>query len=454
MAKDLTVGNPGKVLTVFAIPMVVSVVFQQLYNIADNIVAGKFIGDAALAAVSVSYPVTMIYMAVALGINIGSSVVISQIFGSKQYGKMKTAVSTALISSTIVALLLTVLGFCCMNPLLRLLKTPAEIFGQTREYLLIYTAGLVFIFLYNICTGTFNALGDSLTPLFFLIASSLGNIFMDIWFVKGFGMGVEGCAWATFICQGLAAVLAFVVLMVRLRTLHAAKHKLFSMPLLKQISKLAVPGILQQSFISVGNLLIQRNVNSYELASVIGGYGAAVKLNTFAVTLFVTLSNSVSSFSAQNIGARRHDRVHRGHHSGLKLGLLLSVPFILFYELAGDVAMRLFAKNDSVDVIAVGVQYLRIVSPFYLILQFKMASDGVLHGAGAVNQFMTSTFTDLILRVVLAAVLPHWFGYAGIWMAWPVGWVISTALSLSFYYGGKWKEVRFLDAEEPVPESV
>ena len=277
---------------------------------------------------------------------------------------------------------------------------------------------------------------------------------MDIWFVKGFGMGVEGCAWATFLCQGLAAVLSLAVLLGKLRRIPSERFAKFSMPLFRQISRLAVPGILQQSFVSVGNLIIQRNVNSYGLASVIGGYGAAVKLNTFAVTLFTTLSNSVSSFSAQNIGARRLDRVHQGYLGGLKLGLLLAAVFALFYEFGGGLAMRIFAKDESREVLEVGEEFLRIVSPFYLVVVWKLACDGVLHGAGAVRQFMASTFTDLILRVALAAILPVWFGYTGIWMAWPVGWIVATAISAVFYHRGSWKHSRVLDAAAPEPEDA
>ena len=445
MAKDLTVGPPGKVLTLFALPMVVSVIFQQFYNIADNIVAGRLIGDDALAAVSISYPVTMIYMAVALGINIGSSVVMSQLFGGKQYGRMKSAVSTALLATGAAALVMTILGMVLMGPILRALRTPEEIFGGTWSYLMIYTAGLSFIFLYNICTGTFTALGDSVTPLVFLIFSSVGNVFLDIAFVSGLGMGVEGCAWATFVCQGAAALGAFAVLRRKLKTLPGEWGERFSKPLLKQIARLAVPGILQQSFISIGNLVIQSIVNGYVLSSVIGGYGAAVKLNTFIITVLTTLSNSVSSFTAQNIGGSQAERVPLGWKAGMWVSLIISVPATVLYCFFGELPMRLFATDSSPQVLAVGAEFLRIVAPFYLVAELKLVSDGVLHGAGAVKCFMAATFTDLLLRVALAAVLPAWFGYSGIWMAWPVGWVISAGMSFWFYQSGRWKHVHLLE---------
>ncbi|MEG1917656.1 MAG: MATE family efflux transporter, partial [Oscillospiraceae bacterium] len=445
MAKDLTVGSPGKVLTWFALPMVVSVVFQQFYNIADNVVAGQLISDNALAAVSISYPMTMIYMAFALGINIGCSVVISQLFGSRQFQKMKTGVSTALLATGGVALVLTALGLLLMGPILTLLRTPAEIFSDTRAYLMIYTAGLLFIFIYNICTGTFTAMGDSTTPLIFLILSSVANVFLDVWFVVSFHMGVAGCALATFLCQGAAALAAFVVLRKKLHQLSDEPYEKFSPSLLRQISVLAIPGILQQSFVSVGNLLIQGLVNGYDLPAIIGGYGAAVKLNTFAVTMLTTLSNSVSSFTAQNIGANQPERVPKGVRGGILLSLCVVLPFFVLYVFFGDVAMRLFVKAESTEVIAVGVTYLRIVAPFYAVAAAKLVCDGVLHGTGAVKCFMATTFTDLIIRVVLAYILPHWFGYVGIWMSWPVGWCVSAALSVWFYTSGKWKGTGFLE---------
>ena len=441
---DLTVGSPMKVLPLFALPMVVSVIFQQLYNIADNIIAGHFLGDDALAAVSISYPVTMIYMAIAIGINAGASVVISQLFGAGQRDRMKTAISTALISTVGTALLLTAAGFLCMKPILRLLQTPTDIFDDTWLYLVIYTAGLVFIFLYNICTGVFTAIGDSVTPLIFLILSSVGNIFLDIAFVAGLHMGVEGCAWATFVCQGAAAIGAYIVLQRKLNKMEGVREKHFSAAMFRMISRLAVPSIFQQSFVSVGNLFVQYVVNGYDSSAIIGGYGAAVKLNTFMISILAALSNVVSSYTAQNMGAEKQERVAQGWRTSYILCCILIVPASVFYCFFGDIPMRLFADGGSAGVLEVGREFLRIVSPFYAVVALKIVCDGVLRGAGVVRQFMTTTFTDLILRAALAFILPHWFGYTGIWMSWPIGWVISTVLSYVFYRQGKWKTTKIL----------
>ena len=205
MTKDLTTGRPQRVLTVFAVPMLLSVLFQQFYSMADNIIAGQFISDAALDAVSISYPITNIYLAVALGINVGISVVVSQLFGAQQMEKMKTAVSTSLLASLGISLFFTALGIAFSRPLLTILNTPAELMVPTLSYLRIYTLSLAFIFLYNTATGIFTALGDTVTPLIFLIFSSLANVGLNILLVTVFSMGVAGLAWATFICQGIAA---------------------------------------------------------------------------------------------------------------------------------------------------------------------------------------------------------------------------------------------------------
>ena len=334
MITDMTEGKPSGVLWKFTIPMLVSVMFQQLYNIVDSIVAGKFVGVKALAAVGASYPITMIFMAVATGLNIGCSVVISLYFGAKEYKQMKCAISTSLLTVLGISAVLTALGLVFSRPLMTLLKTPEDIFSDSALYLNIYIGGLIFLFMYNICTGVFTALGDSRTPLYFLIASSLGNIVLDLVFVINFHMGVSGVAWATFLAQGLSSVLAFFTLQKRLKAVESKKYKLFSGSMLKKIMEIAIPSILQQSFISVGNLFVQGLINSYGSA-VVAGYSAGMKINTFAITSFTTLGNGLSSFTAQNIGAQKTERVAKGFRSGVIMVLSVAVPVFLLFFIGG-----------------------------------------------------------------------------------------------------------------------
>lgn len=435
MNRDLTVGKPSSVLWRFCLPLFGSIIFQQLYNIADSLVAGKFIGENALAAVGNSYEITLIFIAFAFGCNMGCSVVVSQRFGAKDYLQVKTAVSTAMIMTGTVCLALMAFGLITSRRLLTLLRTPQEALADSALYLDIYIWGLPFMFFYNVATGTFSALGDSRTPFIFLTISSTANIVMDILFVTAFGMGVDGVAWATFICQGVSAALAMTVILKRMKKLPAAggKAPLFSWMLLKKIVLIAVPSTLQQSFISIGNLIIQGVINGFG-TGVMAGYSASVKLNNLVITSFTTLANGISNFTAQNIGAGKTERIQQGFRAGLKMVWLLCVPFFLLYFFAGEMFIRFFLDAPTDTALQTGVIFLRILSPFYFVVSAKLAADGVLRGAGLMRQFMAATFTDLVLRVVLAIALSRTaLGSAGIWCAWPVGWCIATVLSLAFY---------------------
>lgn len=442
MIKDLTEGKPGRILWQFTLPMFVSVIFQQLYNIADSVIVGKFAanGEDALAAVGASYPITMIFMAIAMGCNVGCAVVISQLFGGKRYKEMKTSVSTTLIASLVLSVGLTVFGLLFSRMMLKSIQTPDNIFVDAAVYLRIYIGGFVFLFLYNVVTGIFTSLGDSKTPLYFLIGSSLSNIFLDWVFVAMFHWDVAGVAWATFICQGIACVLAVITLQKRLKKVECeGKPDLFSWDMLKKIGMMAVPSILQQSFVSVGNIFIQSLINGFG-SSVIAGYSAAVKINTFGVTCFGTLGNGVSSFTAQNIGAGKYDRVKQGQRAGILMGFIIAVPFFLLCFFQSEMLIRLFMQEETGVAMSTGVEFLRIVAPFYFVVSMKLSTDGALRGSGAMSWFMIATFSDLILRVVLGYVLAVPFGTTGIWMSWPIGWAIGTVMSLVFFAKGVWKQ--------------
>lgn len=441
MNTDLTVGAPSKVLWRFCLPLFGSIIFQQLYNIADSLVAGKFIGETALASVGNSYEVTLIFIAFAFGCNIGCSVIVSRFFGAKEYGRVKSAVSTTCIASAILCAALMVAGRFGCGALLRLIRTPAEAFADSILYLDIYIWGLPFVFFYNIATGIFSALGDSRTPFFFLAASSTANIAVDIFFVTALGMGVDGVAWATFLCQGVSCLLAVAAVSLRLRRIETAERwKRFSFPILKQLAVIAIPSILQQSFISVGNIIIQGVINGFG-TGVMAGYSAAVKLNNLVITSFTTLGNGISNYTAQNLGAGKLPRVKEGFRAGLKLVWLLCVPLALLYFFGGRLALGLFLKDPSAQALQTGIVFLRLLSPFYFVVSAKLVADGVLRGAGMMGRFMVATFTDLILRVALAILLSRTaLGSVGIWCAWPIGWSVATVCSIVFYLRGPWQK--------------
>lgn len=441
MIKDLTEGEPRKILWQFTLPMFISVVFQQLYNIADSVIVGNFAshGEDALAAVGASYPITMIFMAIAMGCNVGCAVVISQFFGAKRYREMKTATTTTLLASFGLSVVLTILGLLFSRTMLSMIHTPENILKDADVYLKIYIGGFVFLFFYNVVTGIFTSLGDSKTPLYFLIGSSLSNIALDWVFVALFHWDVAGVAWATFVCQGIACILAMLTLHSRLKKIVCEREpELFSVSMLKKIALFAIPSILQQSFVSVGNIFIQNLINGFG-SSVIAGYSAAIKINTFAVTCFGTLGNAVSSFTAQNIGAKNNERVKQGLYAGIKMGFIIGVPCFFVFFFQSSSLIRLFMNEETIIAVNTGVQFLKIVSPFYLVVSMKLTTDGLLRGSGAMRWFMVSTFTDLILRAGMGYILAVPFGTTGIWMSWPIGWTIGTIMSLAFYAKGVWK---------------
>ena len=441
MNKDLTSGKPQKVLWAFCLPLFGSVIFQQMYNIADSLIAGKFVGENALAAVGNSYEITLIFIAFAFGCNIGCSVIVSRYFGAKEYHHVKTAVHTTLISGGILCGILMLFGFLFCNRLLIMIHTPEEILADSALYLIIYIGGLPFLFFYNIATGIFSALGDSKTPFYFLAASSTVNVAVDILFVTAFNMGVAGVAWATFLCQGISCLLAVSVVFLRLRKIHAdGRISVFSVLILKKFLSVAVPSVLQQSFISIGNIIIQGVINGFG-AGVIAGYSASVKLNNLVITSFTTLGNGISNYTAQNIGAEKLARVKEGFRAGIKLVWLLSIPLFFAYFFAGKWLLYLFMEDPSALALQTGIAFLRILSPFYFVISAKLVADGILRGSNMMNKFMIATFTDLILRVGLAIVLSRTaLGSVGIWSAWPIGWTVAAILSIMFYRSGKWNQ--------------
>ena len=432
MNKDLTIGKPQTVLWQFSLPLLGSVLFQQLYNIADSLVAGKFIGENALAAVGNAYEITLIFIAFAFGCNIGCSVIVSRFFGAHKLADLKTAVSTTFIS---VAALLAVLmagGLALCHPLLRLINTPDSLMADCRLYLNIYLLGLPFLFYYNVATGIFSAMGDSRTPFLFLAASSTSNILVDILFVKVFSMGVAGVAWATFLCQGVSCVLAVRALMRRLARLpHEGTPRRFSFGILRSIVAIALPSTLQQSFVSVGNIIIQSVINGYGPA-VIAGYSAAIKLNNLVITSLTQLGNGMSNYVSQNIGADKRERIAPGFTAGLQMVYAVLIPVLVLYVGFPSLPIGVFMDGGG-EAMRTGVQILRIICPFYLVVCVKLIADGVLRGAGLMRQFMVTTFSDLVLRVGLCIAFSSLFGVVGVWCSWPVGWCAGTALSVMFY---------------------
>ena len=437
MKNDMTTGKPGKLLIGFIIPLFISAVFQQLYTIFDSVIAGRAIGKDALAAVGVSYPITMIFMAVAIGSSMGASVVISQLFGARRYGELKTAVSTALLTMTVISAVLTLVGKIASKGMLRFLGTPDNIMKDSATYLDIYIYGLIFLFLYNVVTGIFQALGNSQIPLFLLIGSSIGNIILDVVFVVNFKMGVAGVGWATFLAQGVSAVVSFVLLLFYIRRLNlAGDWKKFSLPMLGRISTIAFPGICQQSFVSVGNLFVQSVINSYG-SDVIAGYNVGLKISMFIITCSFSFGNGLGSFAAQNLGAGKIDRVFEGFRAARRMIYIYIVPCVLVCIFGAKILVGLFLQETDAVAVETGVMFLWIVSPCYLILMMKFICDNILKASASMKEFMVTTFSDLIFRVAFAYILAP-FGSNAIWFAWPIGWCVGSFFAVYVYKKKGW----------------
>lgn len=440
MNKDMTNGNPSKILFYFALPMVLGNILQQLYNIVDSMIVGNFVGAEALAAVGASYPITFVLITVANGCGIGCGVIISQYFGGKHIEKTKESIFTSIIFISAFSLLLMFFGLLFTDSILNLMNTPQDIFNDSCDYMKIYFMGVLFLFVYNIVNSSFNALGNSKTPLIFLLFSSFLNIVLDLVFVIEFHMGVRGAAVATLISQGVSSVLSLLFLLKSIRSMEIKnKIKMFDFKILRNISKIAIPSILQQSIVSIGNLFVQSLVNSYG-AVVIAGYAAATKIDSITILPMSNMSNAVSTFTGQNIGAGKFERIKKGYKAALiMIGVFCAFAAVILF-LWGHRLIGMFVDSASnAGVINIGSQYLRIVSVFYFFMGLMVITNGILRGSGDMKVFLASTLTNLSTRVIFAYGFALLIGQEAIWWAVPFGWIFASIISVIRYKSGKWK---------------
>ena len=451
MVKNLTEGPPLKLLFFFSLPMVAGNLFQQLYNMVDTAVVGKFVGEDAVAAVGSSFPIVFLAVAVAAGLSMGCNVVISQLFGARRIHEMKTTVSTALITLGAVGLVLMLLGTLLAGPLLQLLGTDPDIMADSRTYLRIYFGGAVFLFLYNTLNGIYNALGDSRTPLYFLMTASLGNIVLDLLFVIKFQMGVAGVAWATLISQGACALVSLTVMIRRLKRLPNEEDKqgirfpLFNFSAVRRILQIGLPSMLQQSLVSLSMMMMQGLVNSYGKVFV-AGYTAATKIDTLSLMPNMNFANAISSYTAQNIGAGKYDRVKEGLKAILFMVVVFSLVITLIIFLFGSQLLSLFLDpGDTSGALSYGLSYMRTVSMFYILMGVLFVSNGVLRGAGDMGAFTLASMSNLFSRVTIAYALAHFIGESAIWWSIPAGWLVGSTVALLRVKSGKWKRKSVAD---------
>ena len=420
MKKDYLIEEkPLKALLVFAFPMIIGNLFQQFYTMVDSVVVGRFVSENALAAVGASYSLTNVFISIAIGGGVGASVITSQYFGAKYYEKMKQSVRTALTSFLVLSIFLGIVGLVMSRQIMVWLNTPGNILDQASEYLRIYFLGLPFLFMYNIFSAMFNALGRSKVPLFLLIFSSLFNIVLDVVMVCSLDMGIAGVAWATLIAQGISAVFAALIFSREMKSYRVHATGWFVPGEFYGMSKVALPSILQQSTISIGMMLVQSVVNSFG-SEALAGFSAGMRIETICVVPMSAMGNVLSSYTAQNIGAKRFDRVKKGYHTGYGIVAVFAVVLCLWLELFYDPLIRMFLGEDGTAVaLATGMDYLKFIGWFFVLIGMKMITDGVLRGSGDMKMFTVANMANLGLRVVLAMTLAPRFGIHMVWVAVP-----------------------------------
>lgn len=430
MSKDeyLITDAPLKALTVFAMPLILGSFFQQVYNMADSIIVGQFVGSSALAAVGACAALTNVFICVALGAGVGAGVLVSRYFGAQNYGKMKTIVSTSLISFLILSLFLCAFGFGFSRLMMSTLQTPADILDEAVLYLRIYFVGFPFLFMYNILSSMFTSIGESRIPLVLLIFSSILNIFMDLWMVAGLGLGVFGAALATLIAQGISAIFSLLLFFYRMRR-YKSPFTWFDRCALHSMLQIAIPSVLQQSTVSVGMMIVQAVVNPFGTQA-LAGYAATMRVENVFSLIFVSIGNAVSPYVSQNLGANKKQRIRKGYHVALVLDMAFAVlAFIVIETLHTLISSLFLGKDGTALAYQVSGDYMKWIGYFFVFMGIKMTTDGVLRGLGIMRPFLFANIVNLAIRLSVALIFAPKWGIAFVWLAVPAGWLANFLIS-------------------------
>lgn len=435
----MTKGNPTKLIFYFAMPMLLGNLVQQLYIMIDAVIVGKFVSVDALAAVGSTGAINFFMISLIIGLMSGIAVVVAQYFGFQDYNKLKDVIATASIAVLVAGIVFTILGLLLAKPLLILLQTPENIMDDATIFLTTLFIGILPMSLYNGVSAILRALGNSITPLVFLIFSSLMNIVLDFVFVVWMNYGVQGAAWATVLSQVIAAILCLYyaykhVPYMRIERQRFKIHK----PLLKEMIRIGLPSGLQGAFISIGNMAIQSLINGFG-ATVVAAYTAASRIDSLTYQPGIAFGAASSTFAAQNVGAGKLDRVKKGFWSGIKVVTITSLLITIIVQLFAKQFLLLFVDGKEKEVIEIGMGYLLIVSLFYVVVGILFVVRETLRGTGdALVPLMMGIF-ELVSRLVIGFALSKIMGYEGLWWATPVAWVTATALGLWRYKSGAWK---------------
>jgi len=437
--KDMTTGKEGRQILQFALPMLAGSLFQQFYNIVDSIIVGNFIGKEALAAVGASFPVIFVLISMIIGLGAGITVVISQYFGAKDYASVRKAIDTMYIGMFFASIVVTIVGLIFSEEIFVLLNLPEEVMPMALEYLNIYLLGIVAFFIFNGTSAILRGMGDSKTPLYFLILSTLTNVGLDLLFVVVFNMGVKGVALATVIAQSGALVTAIIylnhyhkIIDIKLRGL------VFDRKIFNQSIRIGLPTGFQHSFVALGSMAIMGVVNTFG-TNVIAAFSVAARLDAIATIPAMIMSQALATFVGQNLGANKSHRVKTGLLSTILLTGIVTIATTAIIISFGDLFMDAFT-NDP-DVIEIGSDYLTIVSLFYIVFAFMFTFNGVMRGAGDTVIPMIFTLISLwLVRIPFAVFLSDRFGETGIWWSYPMSWVMGLIMSWTYYLTGRWKK--------------
>jgi putative MATE family efflux protein len=457
--KDLTQGREGSVILKFALPMLLGSLFQQTYHLIDSIMVGRLIGDEALAAVGASFPIIFALISFAIGIASGGTIIIAQYYGAKKFDLVKKAIDTILIFTFFTSIIIMIVGITFSRQIFELIQLPAEIIPSATIFLNTFLSGTILLFGFNGVSAILRGIGDSKTPLYFMIAASVLNIILDYVFIKFLHWGIRGAALATVIAHGFAFICAVVYLNKTRKLIRISLRKMrYDKNIFLQSVRIGLPSGFQQTFVSLGMIALYRIINHFD-TNVITAYSAAGRIENLAMIPAMTFGLALSTFTGQNIGAGRIDRVHNGLKSTLKMSVSFSVVISILVLFFRHSLMKLFTSNP--EVIGVGGEYLMIVGSTYFIFSIMFSLNGIMRGAGdtLVPMFIT-LFSLWIIRIPVASLLtgrfyifmeeksvhlnlPELFkgslAERGAWLAIPIAWAVGGIFSFIYYKTGKWK---------------
>jgi putative MATE family efflux protein len=444
----MTQGNIWKLLITFSIPLIIGNLLQQMYNTADSIIVGNFVGSNGLAAVGSGTALINLIIAFAQGAAVGAGVVVSQYIGADKKDKIKISVHTSICISIILGLILSLLGIFASPSLLIMMKTPKVVLKSSILYLQIYCGGLIFNVIYNMATGILNAAGNSKKPLVYLAIASFTNIILDLLFIKIFKLGVMGAAIATDISQAISCILAVgYLLKVKSDYKLYIKDLKINKETAVKIIKIGLPTAIQNMVISFSNVLVQSSVNAYG-ATAMAGYAAYLKIDGFNILPVLSISMAVTTFTGQNVGANRLDRVKKGMYSSLIMVLVYTVFIGAVLLIFSHQVLGLF--THSAQVIMYGQLAMKYFCPYYFLLGILNVLAGTVRGAGkGIPPMIILLFSMCIFRILwIKIALPFYSSIDGVFILYPISWLVGAILMILYTKFGKWLPHKQMEKKE------